>query len=125
MLADRPEGVDQGMPVYLWAGVGAVVLLLVVLTAGYWGLFGGPRWVRLLARWLYRPKRRHRWYRRNQLRPVRPVARVDLEDDAVQLLPVGAPLALEASPADVIEGPKKPLPWWAKREFQHREGASL
>jgi hypothetical protein len=94
VLANRPEGVDHLMPGYLWAGVAAVALLLVVLTAGYWGMFGGPRWIRALARQLYRPKGRHRWHRRNQLRPVRPVTRVDL-DDAVQLLPVDAPLALE------------------------------
>lgn len=98
MLADLP--VDASGPTLLPALIGAGVVLLLVAVAvfGYWGLFDPPKWVRAVGRLLYRPRRRHRWYRRNQLRPVRPVARVELEADPVQLLPVGEPLAIESSP---------------------------
>lgn len=122
MLADRIPADAHGaslLPVLIGGGV--ALLLVAVAVTGYWGLFDPPKWVRVVGRLLYRPRRRHRWWRRNQLRPVRSVARVDLPDDAVQLIPVAEPLALESAPADVIEGP---YPWFAGREFQHREEVS-
>lgn len=115
MLADRPSGVDQFMPLWYWIAFAVVVVLLLISVASWWGIFGAPRWVRGLARWLYRPKRRHRWYRRNQLRPARPVARCELDDVPVQLLPVGQPLAIEASPSS---GPR---PYRYASRAQHKE----
>jgi hypothetical protein len=96
VLADRPEGVDQVMPVYLWADIGAAVLLLLVLIAGYWWMFGLP-----CRKSKYQGRRRVDPRIPDQLRPAAllPASTLPpLPCDDVEVLPVGAPLALEAAP---------------------------
>lgn len=88
------------IPAHWWFGMAAVVLLLMVAFAGYWGMFGLPRPRR--PRVLYRARRRHRWWRRDQVRPAElPAARgPELDDDYARVLPPTLPpmVALTVEP---------------------------
>lgn len=79
----------------LWPGAVVVVLLLAVLTAGYWGMFGLPR-----RKPKYQGRRRVDRGNPDQLRPrALPASTLPpLPCDDVEVIAVGAPLALEAGP---------------------------
>lgn len=117
-MADRPEGVDQLMPLSYWIAIGVVVFLLLIVLFAYRGMFGvrrRPTRDRLRKR-KYQGRRRVDLRNPDQVRPADVRATMpEIEDDYARVLPNPMPLAIEGPPV------RNPVPYRYASRAQHKE----